>query len=168
MNTDSKHLDLNLQEATIHDIPTLTKHHCEMFVEIWENNDESITVETLNEIEKSYADKLKKQLGDGSCTVWIVKNYNEIVASGGITVCSFVPTPIAPSSEIAFFHSLYTEKMYRKNNCANLIMEKAIQHCKDIGINRILLTASNAGRPIYEKIGFEAVEDMMRMVIEES
>jgi GNAT superfamily N-acetyltransferase len=61
---------------------------------------------------------------------------------------------------------MYTEKEYRNNNFANRIIEKAIQYCKDHGIKRFFLNASEAGRPIYEKIGFHSAPEIMRLIIE--
>jgi len=61
---------------------------------------------------------------------------------------------------------MYTEKQYRNNNFANLIVERAIRFCRDLGIKRVFLNASEAGRPIYEKVGFRAAPEMMRLVIE--
>jgi len=45
MNTNQKHTDLKIQEATIKDISTLATHHCKMFSEIWEMKGENYDIE---------------------------------------------------------------------------------------------------------------------------
>lgn len=46
------------------------------------------------------------------------------------------------------------------------MFEAMISDCKNRGIRRVLLNSSNEGRPIYEKIGFEPIPAMMRLMIE--
>ena len=159
-------MGMTLREATGHDIPRLSKHHRKMFEEIWERKGENIDISICKGIEKAYRQKLKQELIDGSCKAWVIENEDRIIASGAITIISFVPTPNDLSSSVAYLHSMYTEKEYRNNKFANLIVEKAIQSCKDYGIKRVFLNASEAGRPIYEKIGFRSAPEIMRLIIE--
>jgi GNAT superfamily N-acetyltransferase len=163
---NGQNMKMSLREATEKDIPRLRIHHRKMFEEIWEKRGESINPSVCREIESAYAKKLKQELTDGSCKAWVIENENRIVASGAITIASFVPTPEDLSSSVAYLHSMYTEKEYRNNNFANLIVKRAIRFCRDNGIKRIFLNASEAGRPIYEKLGFHAAPAMMRLVIE--
>jgi GNAT superfamily N-acetyltransferase len=93
------------------------------------------------------------------------KNDDEVIASGAITIVSFVPVPSDLNHNIAYLHSMYTEKMYRREKCAHKIVERAIQYCQANGINRVLLNASDAGKPIYEKAGFLSSPETMRLFI---
>lgn len=156
---------MSLREATERDIPRLGIHHRKMFEEICEKKGESIDPSVCKAMERAYAKKLKQELTDGSCKAWVIENENKIVASGAITIASLVPTPKDLSSSVVYLHSMYTEKEYRNNNFANLIVERAIRFCRDNGIKRVFLNASEAGRPIYEKVGFRAAPEMMRLVI---
>jgi GNAT superfamily N-acetyltransferase len=148
----SQKIEVVLRDAAERDIPQLGIHHRKMFEEIWERKGENIDISICKGIGKAYRQKLKQELIKGPC----------IVASGAITIVSFVPTPNDLSSRVAYLHSMYTEKEYRNNNFANRIIEKAIQYCKDHGIKRFFLNASEAGRPIYEKIGFHSAPEIMR------
>ena len=157
---------MSLREASESDIPRLGVHHRKMFEEIWEEKGESIDPSFGKKMERAYAKKLKQELTDGSCKAWVIESENRIVASGAITIASLVPTPKDLSSSVAYLHSMYTEKEYRNNHFANLIVERAIRFCRDNRIKRVFLNASEAGRPIYEKLGFRAAPEMMRLVIE--
>jgi GNAT superfamily N-acetyltransferase len=96
----------------------------------------------------------------------VIENGDQIVASGGITIVSFVPTPNDLNSRVAYLHSMYSEKAYRNKNFANRIVKEALQYCKANEIKRVILTASQAGKPIYEKIGFASSPETMRIFIE--
>ena len=163
---DGQNIKIFLREATERDILRLGVHHRKMFEEILEKKGERIDPSIGKAMERAYAKKLKKELPDGSCKAWVIEHKNRIVASGAITITSLVPTPKDLSSSVAYLHSMYTEKEFRNKNFANLIVERAIRFCRDNGIKRAFLNASEAGRPIYEKLGFRAAPEMMRLVIE--
>lgn len=157
---------VRIREATVSDISLLAIHHRKMFEEIWENKGEDLDSSRFVEIETSYIKKLQSQLQDGSCKAWVIEDEQRIIASGAISIVSFVPTPQDLSSNVAYLHSMYTEKDQRNNHCAKRIIEQALRYCKAHGIKRIILNASEAGRPIYERIGFRSAPETMRLLLE--
>lgn len=156
---------MNLQDATIDDIRILAIHHRKMFEEIWEQKGQKIEKGRAEEIEAAYCEKIEKQIPEGTCIAWVVKNDNQIIASGAITIVSLVPVPSDINHNIAYLHSMYTEKGYRNQKYAQKIVDRAIHYCQKIGINRVVLNASDAGKPIYEKSGFVSSPETMRMFI---
>jgi GNAT superfamily N-acetyltransferase len=106
------------------------------------------------------------ELKSGICRAWVIEDEGKIISSGAITFVSFVPNPSDLSSKVAYLHSMYTEKSHRKKKCAQRIIQKVIEYCKANGIKRIVLNASDAGRHVYEKIGFHSTPDTMRLFIE--
>jgi len=156
---------MNLQNATIDDIPVLSVHHRKMFAEIWEQKGELLSQALAKKLEAAYSAKLGKQIPEGSCKVWVVMDDNQIIASGGITIVSLVPVPSDMNDNIAYLHSMYTEKEYRHKKCAQRIVKRAIQDCRQNGIKRIILHASEAGRPLYEELDFVSSPESMRLFI---
>jgi GNAT superfamily N-acetyltransferase len=162
---DTMVFDTYIQEATCDDIKQLAIHHRKMFEEIWEKKGEKLEVDKAQEIEERYSEKLEKQITEGTCKAWVVKDGNQLVASGAISVVSFVPVPYDTNHNIAYLHSMYTEKEFRGRKYAQQIIERAIQYCKEHGISRVILNASDAGKPIYEKSGFMSSPETMRLFI---
>lgn len=103
---------------------------------------------------------------EGRIIPWLVMADDRVAASGAMTICSFVPTPLDMSHNLAYFHSVYTEQKFRGRGCAKLLAEQAVRECKRLGLKRVILAASEAGRPIYEKLGFEPAADLMRLFVE--
>lgn len=157
---------MRIREATVNDIPLLAIHHRKMFEEIWENKGEDIDRSIFAEIERAYIEKLRRQLQDCSCKAWVIEDEHRVIASGAISIVSFVPTPQDLSSNVAYLHSVYTAKDQRNNQCAKRIVKQAVHYCQENGIRRIILNSSEAGRPIYEKIGFKPAPDIMRLLLE--
>ena len=156
---------MNLQDATTEDIRILAIHHRKMFEEIWEQKGQKIEKVRAEEIEAAYYEKIEKQIPEGTCIAWVVKNDNQIIASGAITIVSFVPVPNDTNHNIAYLHSMYTEKGYRNQKYAQKIVDRAIHYCQKNEISRIVLNASDAGKPIYEKSGFVSSPETMRLFI---
>lgn len=159
-------IEFALREGSEDDIHLLSVHHRKMFEEIWAKKGGSIDIPAGEEIEQAYAGKLRVELPAGLCRAWIVEKEGEVAASGAITIVSLVPTPMDLSSRVAYLHSVYTEPEMRGRNLAARIVKAAIDFCRKSGIKRVILNASEAGRPVYERIGFTSYPEMMRFVIE--
>jgi GNAT superfamily N-acetyltransferase len=143
------------------DIPRLAIHHRLMFEEIQEQNGTSTDPSGMSVLEKEYAVKLAREFNAGTCISWVAETGGRIVASGAISIVPYVPVPHDLSCRIAFLHSIYTEKEYRHQQYARLITREAVDYCRGLGIRRLYLFASDAGRPLYEKTGFAPVPNMM-------
>ncbi len=154
-----------IQEATIRDIPLLAVHHRKMFAEIWEQKGQQLDPDTARQLETAYTRKLKEQIPAKTCKVWLIMDGCKCVASGGVSMLSFVPVPADLNSEIGFIHSIFTEKEFRGRKYARRILDKALEFCRQNGIKRVFLNASEAGRPIYEKIGFSPSRETMIMLL---
>jgi len=147
LTATQSNLEMRLREATASDIPLLAKHHRKMFEEIWEGKGERIDEVQFSEMEAEYTQKLRNQLPCAACKAWVIEADQRVIASGAISIVSYVPTPQDFSSDIAFMHSMYTEKDQRSKRCARRIIEQALAYCKSRGIKRLILNASKSGRP---------------------
>ena len=58
---------------------------------------------------------------------------------------------------------MYTVEDFRRNGFAVAILNEMKEYCLSEGITRILLNASNEGRPVYESIGFQPVASIMML-----
>ena len=158
--------DIPLHTANAPDIPVLVAHHHKMFEEIWTLIGFEIDGHQFKAMDKAHEEKLRKESTDGTCKAWVIRNGDKIVASGAISINSMTPTPYDPSYRVAYLHSIYTDPEYRKRGFAELLTKEAIRYCKSKGIKRMILEASDAGRPIYEKLGFQPSGRTLRLLIE--
>jgi len=164
MDTIDETGDSCIREATKEDIPWLARHHRLMFEEIRESNGTAPDPAVMVVLEKEYAAKLAREFESGTCISWVALNCDRIIASGAISIMQYVPVPHDLSCQVAFLHSVYTEKEYRHRHHATRIARKAADFCHDRGIKRLYLFASNAGTPVYEKTGFVPVPNMMLLL----
>jgi GNAT superfamily N-acetyltransferase len=58
---------------------------------------------------------------------------------------------------------IYVVPGYRRKGIARELTLRAIAWCKDRGCVRVRLQASEAGRPLYESLGFKTFREMMKL-----
>ena len=155
-----------IHTANAHHIPILVAHHHKMFEEIWILIGFEIDAHQFEAMDQAYEEKLREELDHGTCKAWMIRIDNKLVASGAISINSMTPTPYDPSYKVAYLHSIYTEPEYRRRGFAEFITKEAMRYCKSQGIKRMILEASDAGRPIYEKLGFQPSGRTLRLLIE--
>lgn len=155
-----------VRKAHMPDIPVLASHHRKMFDEIWAQKGQRLPADRANDVETAYREKLEQQLPTGACIAWVVEQSGQIVASGAASIISLVPVPHDLNHQIAYIHSIFTENTNRCQGCAHLIVSTIIKDCKALGITRLQLNTSADGRSVYDKLGFHASPDAMRLFLE--
>jgi GNAT superfamily N-acetyltransferase len=84
-----------------------------------------------------------------------------IVAGGGLQVRPLMPRPGYLRGEPeALILSMWTEPTHRGRGLATLVVEKMLAWCRARGIRRVTLHASEMGRPIYARLGFQPTNEM--------
>jgi GNAT superfamily N-acetyltransferase len=56
--------------------------------------------------------------------------------------------------------SLFVEPSHRNRGVAKTLMERAIDHLHAVGCTHFALHSSQAGRPLYERLGFGTAVEM--------
>lgn len=108
----------------------------------------------------------------------ILKSYNElykqdkmrhfcfedegmIVASAGGFIKEDIPFCFYEPSFYGFIGDVYTDVEYRNNGYATRLTDRVIEWLKSKDVEVIRLLASDEGRGIYEKLGFEVSDEMV-------
>ena len=157
--------ELILRKATEGDICALGNHHAKMFEEIFLISGNPLHEDVLIALRQKYHEKLESQLSTGECQAIIAENKENIIASGAFTVASYVPTPKDISNNVAYIHSVYTEKKYRKKGVSSKILFNLKELCLEANLKRIYLFSSKSGEQLYKKLGFESAPDAMRVFL---
>jgi L-amino acid N-acyltransferase YncA len=150
---------MQIREAIPNDIPVLVKHRCAMFADMIENQTVNYTADDVAAMEAPYRTYLKKNLGR-VVRAWVLENDGKIVASGAVLFNNWLPRPGDHTTKSALLHSVYTEPDYRRRGLAKQIMQALLTECRRLDIQCINLHASDAGRPMYEAMGFKQTSEM--------
>ena len=64
------------------------------------------------------------------------------------------------ASRVGYVGSMFVEETARGQGIGRMLLERAVQHLREIGCTRVLLHSSIAGRPLYERYGFGPTGEM--------
>ncbi len=172
--------NITYRRAQAKDILLLAGHHRQMFEEM--RSLEGLSLQTtccgpdcgpsllgmpqehpvdFEGLEQAQKTKLELQLTDGTCIAWIAENNGEPVGSGGLSLLSTVPVPEDPSVTIGFIHSIYVQPSMRRQGIASALIDRLLAHCRKIGITRVQLNASDAGKDVYVNKAFRPLDQVM-------
>ena len=156
--------DLWLRAARLEDIPTLIKHRRGMFEQMALAEGKNHDPASLDAMDVAYAPFARAGLADGRMRAWVIEDRGQVVASGAILLVDWLPRPDGKRSVLAYVHGIYTEPEYRRIGLARRILQAVIDACRARGLPRITLHASDAGRHLYETLGFRPTNEMRLML----
>jgi GNAT superfamily N-acetyltransferase len=92
----------------------------------------------------------------------VVLNDQDFAVSGlGLRLREFPPNPGDMCGQRGHILNVYTYSVYRRRGFAKELAWRALEWCRDNGINAVTLNYTDAGRPIYESLGFKVGNGML-------
>ena len=148
--------EISIRPATPLDCSVILHHRRSMFHDMGEGSPED-----LDRMVAATAPWLEAALSDGSYRGWVAEDpQGKVVAGGGVLVSSWPAGPHDPVTQRALIINVYTEPKVRRRGLARQLMLLMIQWLKDQGFSSVVLHASDAGRHLYETLGFAPTNEM--------
>jgi GNAT superfamily N-acetyltransferase len=146
--------------ATLRDLDLLVRHRRAMWASIghW-------TRRALDLHDRVYRRWAREGLRSGEFLGFLVDDPTlEGAASGCLWLSPSQPRPGVKGLRTPYLLSMYTEPSRRGNGYAREIVRAALRWSAERGYDRVILHASRMGRALYEGAGFEATNEMRRML----
>jgi len=148
--------EIGIRSATPQDCAVILHHRRSMFQDMGEGSSED-----LDRMVEATASWLAGALADGSYYGWLAEDpQGQIVAGGGVLISSWPAGPHDPVTRRALIINVYTEPKVRRKGLARRLMLLMIQWLKEQGFSSVVLHASDAGRPLYQDLGFVPTNEM--------
>jgi GNAT superfamily N-acetyltransferase len=147
---------LIFRKAQVCDAQILAEVRCEYLMEAGYLKD----CDSLNMV-KACADYFTQAIADGEFAAWICEADGEVAATSGVCFYRVPPNGYVPRGKVAYVQNMYTKKPYRGQGVATKLFSNVMEEARLAGCDKITLSATKMGRPIYEKFGFNAVDDDM-------
>jgi len=112
-------------------------------------------------IYKNTKEYFLSSLKDGHFAMCVAEDGDRIIAMGGISYFRIPPNNWCIMGTTAHIGNMFTLPDYRKNGIANKILSLLMDEAKEKGVERVILVPTAAGKPVYEKYGFEPWTDAM-------
>lgn len=151
-----------LRLATTDDIPMMARQRRRMFEDMGDSD-----AELLTKMEPEFRQWVRKKLKSSEYLGWFAvdSETGEIAGGAALWLTPWIPGPNASIGGSApnvrpYLLNVYTEPNYRRQGAARFMVTSIIEWCRRQGFTRMILHASDEGRPLYESLGFEGTNEM--------
>src|SRR5437660_5192065 len=118
----------------------------------------------LDSADKAYARWARTRMKSGTLMRWVAENEDKILGGGCVWLQPVQPRPGYKLMIQPYLLSMYTEPRYRGLGVASGVVEKALEWCRKNRFSQLRLHASEMGRNVYLKHGFERTWEMRRRI----
>jgi GNAT superfamily N-acetyltransferase len=123
------------------------------------------TTEELDAADPVYRRWARRRMLSGELVGFLVESPPGLpVASGCVWVMESQPRPGWAGTSQAYLLSVYTHPKHRGKGYATRITREAMRWARAKGIDRMTLHASDQGRDVYARLGFERTHEMRRLL----
>lgn len=148
-----------IRRARRSDLATLVAHRSAMWREIGGHSEAAVALEA-----RAYRRWLRRALSRRRLVAWVATGRDgEPAGSGCLWFVEAQPRPRELAPLEPYLLSMYTHPAYRGRGIASAIVQAASTLARRRGYGRVTLHASEAGRPVYRRLGFERSWEMRRL-----
>ena len=156
--------EITYRKATADDLEALARLRWAMQFERQE--DHPSDPETWNTYLAAYRDAFADQIAQGGFDAWLAEDSGQAVSC--VVLLWWRTPPIFDQlvRRRGMVSSVYTMPEYRRRGISRQLMLMLIAEARELQIRRLVLWASDMGRPMYEGLGFEPSHGMELDAIE--
>jgi GNAT superfamily N-acetyltransferase len=155
-----------IRQASLADVDAIAEHRARMFDEMGQ-----VPPETFETLRAKSCERLRDFLTRGEYVGWLAipTQRPEIIAGGaGVQLRDVLPHPLSRGKQgngvaegrHAIIINVFTEPEWRHQGVAMLLLERIIQWARAERLDRLVLHASEAGRSLYQRLGFVGTNEM--------
>lgn len=145
-----------IRRAVLADAKVIARHRTAMFCDRGE-----VRGDDIPRLESASFVYLRQLMAERRYLGWLAEREGEVVAGGGLVVSQVLPRPgIVDGGAQALIVNVYCEPDHRRRGLARALMKAMLDWCKQERIASVTLHASDAGRPLYESLGFVQTNEM--------
>lgn len=149
-------MEIKIRRAGGADLRHILHHRRGMFEEMGFRD-----APVLEHVEAVSREYFTEALRAGTYLGWMAEDSNgEVVGGGGIVVANWPGFPGEKDAKRVWILNMYTEPRARHRGVAKKLMQAMIEWCRGEGYGSVSLHASDAGRPLYESMGFQPTNEM--------
>jgi GNAT superfamily N-acetyltransferase len=148
-----------IREATPTDAGTLCELRIAMFRDMGPSYEEHL--DELEEVQRPWT---ADGLAGGTVSGLIAEEDGRAVGGIQIAWLQVPPSRVDRSGRTAYLYGLRVLPEYRRRGIALALLERAIELARERGVRIVTLQASDEGRAVYAKLGFEPTTEMVLLL----
>lgn len=151
-----------IRRATADDIDTLAELRVEMQREVLDG----ATPVDWNAVRRASREYFATAIPAEHFVVFLGEAEGQIIATSGLSFVSRPPGGTSRSLSEGYVTNMYTVPAWRRSGVAKSLLKATIEHARHHGARLVFLHTSDAGRPVYEKLGFAEYPRYMELRLE--
>lgn len=112
---------------------------------------------------ESFIESCKRYFVDGDQTTALAFEKGKCIACASMSYIEIMPTFSHQTGKRAHLMNVYTNTEYRRQGIASKLVKMLIADAKEKKVTEISLDTTNAGRPLYQSLGFRPSDECMVM-----
>jgi GNAT superfamily N-acetyltransferase len=155
-----------IRPATVEDVDAIAAHRARMFDEMGH-----VSPQALETLRAKSRERLLVLIMRGEYIGWLATpahGPNIIAGGAGVQLREVLPHPLARADggdkiaqgRHAIILNVFTEPQWRRQGVAVLLLQRIIEWARAERLDRLVLHASEAGRALYERLGFVSTSEM--------
>jgi GNAT superfamily N-acetyltransferase len=149
-----------IRRATIADTGTISGHRRAHFSDMGFDDPDA-----LDAMSQHFRAWLEPRVESGEYLTWLAIASDGAVAAGlGVWLMDWPPHVVGPGARRANILNVYTEPQFRRRSLAELLMQAALDWCRENGIRAVILHAGLDDRSLHESMGFFPTNEMRLML----
>lgn len=144
-----------IRAATLDDLEIILEHRVSMFRDM--GSSDGTKLERVRRISREY---FAAALVDGGYHAVLAEADGRVVGGGGVVIAAWPGSENREVPRRPWILNIYVLPEFRRRGIAHQVMDHLIEWCRCQGFDCVCLHASNEGRPLYEKLGFQPTNEM--------
>lgn len=149
---------MEIRKATINDVDKITENRIKFMSDIGKIS----SAEHFFDITYNY---FKSHIEKDDLIVWLAVDKNKIVGTVILCIYEVLPTLTNMSGKTGYLLNVWTDENYRRQGLATKLLNNTISDAKNAEVKHIHLKATEQGKFVYEKLGFEMLSNEMGIKI---
>jgi GNAT superfamily N-acetyltransferase len=122
--------------------------------------------EAREQFESRMTGWLDQHLGD-DWRAWVAREKGALVGHVFLHIVAKVPNPVDEPEELGYVTNLYVRADRRGGGLGALLLDAALAECRALGLDTIVLWATQRSRSLYARHGFAPPADAMELPLAE-
>jgi GNAT superfamily N-acetyltransferase len=154
-----------IRHASLADVDVIVRHRAEMFAEMG-----LLPSHLRTDLISRTVEYLRQAVPAGEYVGWVAATVDRpdvVIAGAGVQRRRNLPHPLSVGEHTSIAHghqaivlNVFTEQAWRRQGLAAMLMQHVIDWARSSSVETLVLHASDAGRPLYEKLGFVQTSEM--------
>lgn len=140
---------IQIDKATPNDIDLLIRLRVDFIL------DEAKTLEDIEGLRENLRGYYSMHIPDGSLVAYIARESGEVCSTAFLGIHGIPPRSADMPCWMGTIYNVYTYPEFRRKGYATQVLRALLEQTESLGLATVDLLATDEGKPLYEKLGFQ-------------